>query len=109
MKTLSPQIAVRVTQLQNSLQMLSQQPHHAGMVVGDFNCELRSSACASYLAFGFVSPGVLEWGREVPALDVAPHNFPLATAYVPNERDFSFTVSGTNSNFSHKRVIGFIY
>lgn len=89
--------AVRVAQLQNSLQMLSQQPHHACMAVGDFNCELRSSACASYLAFGFVSPGVLEWGREVPALpDVVPHNYPLATAYVPNQRDFSFTVSGAS-------------
>lgn len=88
-------IVARVTQLHNSLEMLNtKHSHHAEVIVGDFNCELRSSACASYLAFGSVLPGVLEWGREVPAVSLS-HAYSLMSAYTSNKDDFSFTISGS--------------
>ncbi len=56
----------RVTQLQNSLRDLAQgvhsAAHHAVVVAGDFNCQMRSSACGAYLSFQSCPPGVLEWG-----------------------------------------------
>ena len=56
----------RVKQLQSTLAELCRKFSHQALVVtGDFNCELRASACGSYLAFGAVVPGVVEWGFEV--------------------------------------------
>ena len=56
----------RVKQLQNSLRELAMKhSHNALVVVGDFNCQMRSSACGAYLSFGSCPPGLLEWGESV--------------------------------------------
>jgi len=89
----------RVKHLQSSLQHLAGRRHHAVVLAGDFNCELGSSACAAYLAFGAVPEGVQEWGFEVPAMcrQVPPHGYALSSAYGPELVDeFSFTCRGTD-------------
>ena len=75
---------------------------HACFVLGDFNCPLQSSACTSYLAFGAVTPGVLEWGREAHAdtLKVPAHDLKMASAYQEARHDdFTFTISGSRGHF----------
>lgn len=86
----------RVKQLQSSLKQLEKLSHHGVVLVGDFNCELQTSACASYLAFGEVLPGVIEWGAEVPFCfsEVASHGYELSSAYPSNSNDFTFTIRG---------------
>jgi len=84
----------RVKQLQSTLKQLQQLRHQAVIVIGDFNCELQTSACASYLAFGFVIPGVIEWGKEcpAPAAQVPGHGYVLSSAYPNDGTDFTFTI-----------------
>jgi len=96
----SPQeSAQRVKQLQTGLKQLGMVRHQAVIVAGDFNCDLRSSASAAYLAFGSVPAGVLEWGREVPAAasEVPGHGYSLSSAYGAVLTDeFSFTLYGSS-------------
>ena len=75
----------RVKQLQTTLKELaSAHSHHGVVIAGDFNCQLRSSACGAYLAFGSVNHECtpLEWGREVPAevSNIPGHGYQLAAA-----------------------------
>lgn len=87
----------RVKQLQSTLKQLQQLRHHGVIIVGDFNCELQTSACASYLAFGTVLPGVIEWGVDVPcsASQIPGHGYELSSAYPSTGDHFSFTIRGT--------------
>eukprot|EP00927_Polykrikos_kofoidii_P077418 TRINITY_DN74357_c0_g1_i1.p1 TRINITY_DN74357_c0_g1~~TRINITY_DN74357_c0_g1_i1.p1 ORF type:complete len:486 (+),score=66.48 TRINITY_DN74357_c0_g1_i1:39-1460(+) len=75
---------------------------HALLLCGDFNAPLTSSAVASYLAFGAVVPGVLEFGREVflPPQNgnnssESSHPYSLQSAYAPDSTEFSFTLHGS--------------
>jgi mRNA deadenylase 3'-5' endonuclease subunit Ccr4/predicted RNA methylase len=55
----------RVKQLQSALRGVSTREHHAVVISGDLNCDLRASACTSYLQFGSVPPGSYDWGVKV--------------------------------------------
>mmetsp|Transcript_112887 Transcript_112887/g.364621 ORF Transcript_112887/g.364621 Transcript_112887/m.364621 type:complete len:337 (-) Transcript_112887:68-1078(-) len=93
------QASTRVKQLQTALKQVASMEHHAMVVLGDFNCDLRTSASAAYLAFGSVPDGVQEWGRDVPpaAGDVPGHGYSLSSAYnVDSGDEFTFTIRGTS-------------
>eukprot|EP01045_Picozoa_sp_COSAG04_P024111 COSAG04_NODE_2966_length_3337_cov_173.410130_4_plen_342_part_00 len=78
----------RVKQLQGVLKELRGKHEHHGLVVaGDFNTELQSSACASYLAFDRVLPGTWDMGHPVPqtASELEGHGYEsLASVYEPS-------------------------
>lgn len=93
------QSTTRVKQLQTALKQVNGMQHHGMLVVGDFNCDLRSSASAAYLAFGSVPVGVEEWGHEVPATagQVPGHGYELSSAYGPaSAGEFTFTIRGSS-------------
>ena len=96
----------RVKQVRSALQFLQGcgEPHHAVVVTGDFNCDARSCAISSYMAFGQVLPGVMEWGFEVTkkATAVPPHGYTdgfRGTHEFAAEGDFTFARSGQRTLF----------
>eukprot|EP00928_Gymnodinium_smaydae_P083884 TRINITY_DN67126_c0_g1_i1.p1 TRINITY_DN67126_c0_g1~~TRINITY_DN67126_c0_g1_i1.p1 ORF type:complete len:278 (+),score=55.85 TRINITY_DN67126_c0_g1_i1:64-834(+) len=83
----------RVQQARSALQCASKRPGpHAMLLCGDFNAPLESSAVASFLSFGAVLPGVVEFGREVPQQGGQAceqgHPYSLQTAYAPSTDQF---------------------
>jgi len=86
----------RLRQLQGALEILENLSHEALLVLGDFNSELRDSACTAWLAHGKVSQGTLDWGVEVSvdAESVPWHRYMMRSAYERDSTDFSHTIAG---------------
>jgi len=93
-------IAQRVQQLHHALGDTKHVTHHAALVCGDFNCQVYSSACSSYLRCGSVQPPaaadddddddnvLLEWNQPIPptvyAIPKHAYNNTLKSAYPPS-------------------------
>ncbi|CAJ1341243.1 unnamed protein product [Effrenium voratum] len=89
----------RVAQLRSALLEAKRRggQRHALVLAGDMNAPLISSAVASYLSFGSVLPGVVEFGWPVPVPEGQEDSFPyqMTSAYAPGA-EFSFSLRGAS-------------